>query len=70
MLYRFLADVVAVVHLGYVLCVVLGLVVWLTFENVAADDTVPPQLAGLIASFAGMVLGSFAFRSSQREATA
>jgi hypothetical protein len=31
---------------------------------------VPPQLAGLAAAFAGMFIGSLAFRDLQREATA
>jgi Na+/proline symporter len=56
-------------NLGGVLSVVFGLIVWLTFERVAPDDIVPPQLAGLVASFAGMIIGSLALRSSQREAT-
>jgi hypothetical protein len=38
-------------------------------ENVSPDGLVPPQLAGLAASFAGMAVGSLALRTLQREAT-
>jgi SSS family transporter len=37
-----------------------GLVTWLAFEAVAPEATVPPALAGLLASVAGMVAGSMA----------
>jgi Na+/proline symporter len=33
------------------------------------DGLVPPQLAGLIASFGGMIVGSLAFRELQRRRT-
>jgi len=56
-------------NLGGVLSVVLGLIVWITFENMNPDGTLPPQLAGLIASFGGMIVGSLALRTQQREAT-
>jgi solute:Na+ symporter, SSS family len=56
-------------NLGGVLSVVLGLIVWVAFEKVNPDGILPPQLAGLIASFAGMVVGSLALRGLQREAT-
>ncbi len=55
--------------MGGLLSVVLGLIVWIGCEAFNPDGTVPPQLAGLIASFGGMVLGSLALRSQQREAT-
>ena len=41
----------------------------LFFETYYAEGTVPPQLAGLMAAFGGMVVGSLALRSFQREAT-
>ena len=44
---------------GAMLSVVFGLGTWLVAEAVAADATLPPQLAGLIASLFGMVLGSY-----------
>jgi Na+/proline symporter len=56
-------------NLGGVLSVVAGLVVWIVVENVQPDGLVPPQLAGLAASFAGMIAGSLVWRSQQREAT-
>ncbi|HET9652823.1 MAG TPA: sodium:solute symporter family protein [Usitatibacter sp.] len=55
--------------LGGLLSVVVGLIVWIASEMFNADAAVPPQLAGLIASFAGMLLGSLAFRSFERPAT-
>ncbi|HEY2628892.1 MAG TPA: sodium:solute symporter family protein, partial [Usitatibacter sp.] len=54
--------------MGGLLSVVLGLIVWIGCELFAPDGTVPPQLAGLLASFGGMVLGSLALRAQQREA--
>ena len=57
-------------NLGGVLSVVLGLLVWIAFENLDPEGTVPPQLAGLAASFFGMVVGSLAVRGLQREAHA
>ncbi|HTS86515.1 MAG TPA: sodium:solute symporter family protein [Usitatibacter sp.] len=55
-------------NLGGTLSVVVGLIVWVGCEKFAADAVVPPQLAGLLASFAGMIFGSLAFRTLQREA--
>jgi Na+/proline symporter len=56
-------------NLGGILSVVAGLIVWIVVENVEPNGLVPPQLAGLVASFAGMIVGSLAWRSQQREAT-
>ncbi len=56
-------------NLGGVLSVVIGLIVWIGAEMFVPDALVPPQLAGLIASFGGMIVGSLAFRTYQREAT-
>jgi Na+/proline symporter len=57
-------------NLGATLAIISGLVVWIGFEKFAADGVLPPQLAGLIAAFGGMFVGSLAFRDLQREATA
>jgi len=57
-------------NLGGMLAVLFGLVIWIGCEYYYKEATVPPQLAGLIASFGGMIFGSLAFRSLQREATA
>jgi Na+/proline symporter len=57
-------------NLGGVLSVVLGLIVWIAFEKIDPEGLVPPQLAGLIASFTGMIVGSLALRSLQHEAHA
>ncbi len=57
-------------NLGGMLSVVAGLVVWIAFEKLNPDGLVPPQLAGLVASFGGMIVGSLALRSLQREAPA
>ena len=43
---------------GALASVVLGIACWLLMEVFAADTTVPTQLAGLLASVAGMVIGS------------
>jgi Na+/proline symporter len=56
-------------NLGAMLATVFGLGVWLLFEALNPDGVLPPQLAGLIASFTGMLVGSLAFRTLQREAT-
>ena len=56
-------------NLGGMLSVVVGLIVWIGCENLAPEGLLPPQLAGLLASFAGMIVGSLAFRTLQREAT-
>ena len=45
---------------GALASVVTGIACWLLMEFFAADVTVPPQLAGLLASLAGMLLGSLA----------
>ena len=44
--------------LGGLLAVVGGLTVWISCETLAPDAIMPPQLAGLVASIAGMLLGS------------
>ena len=56
-------------NLGGMLAVLAGLVVWMGCEFFYREALVPPQLAGLLASFTGMVAGSLALRSQQREAT-
>jgi solute:Na+ symporter, SSS family len=56
-------------NLGATLAIIFGLVTWIGFEKYAAEGLVPPQLAGLVASFGGMIVGSLAMRSLQREAT-
>jgi SSS family transporter len=43
---------------GAVLSIALGLVTWLSMEIFHADGIWPPQLAGLLASVAGMLAGS------------
>jgi SSS family solute:Na+ symporter len=43
---------------GALLAVVVGVVVWILMEMFATDAVVPPQLGGLCASIAGMLLGS------------
>jgi len=43
---------------GGLLAIGLGLTSWLTAEVLFADAVVPPQLAGLLFSTAGMLLGS------------
>jgi SSS family solute:Na+ symporter len=55
---------------GAMLAVVLGLAVWIGMELLHRDGLVPPQLAGLVASFAGMVVGSLALKGFERQATA
>jgi Na+/proline symporter len=45
-------------RLGALLSVVLGLVTWIGLELAAPQATCPPQLAGLLASIGGMVVGS------------
>jgi len=57
-------------NLGGMLAVLFGLVIWMGCEYYYKQALVPPQLAGLTASFVGMIFGSLAFRSMQREATA
>ena len=45
-------------NLGAGLSIVLGLVAWIAMEFIAPEAAVPPQFAGLVASGAGMVVGS------------
>ena len=54
-------------NLGATLAIIFGLVTWIGFEKYAPDGFMPPQLAGLIASFGGMIVGSLSLRSLQRE---
>jgi SSS family solute:Na+ symporter len=54
--------------LGGLLAVVLGLIIWVGCERFYPDASIPPQLAGLLASFFGMIAGSLAFRSFERPA--
>jgi Na+/proline symporter len=44
--------------LGGLLSVVCGLTVWISCEILAPNAILPPQLAGLLASITGMILGS------------
>jgi solute:Na+ symporter, SSS family len=43
---------------GAALAMVAGLTTWLALEFIHPDASMPPQLAGLLASIAGMVVGS------------
>jgi SSS family solute:Na+ symporter len=52
--------------LGGLLAVVFGLTVWIGAEILAPNATLPPQLAGLLASVAGMLLGGLVPRSALR----
>ena len=52
------------------LSIVLGLTVWIWMELLNPDAAVPPQLAGLIASFAGMIGGSLAGTKAAAEPVA
>jgi Na+/proline symporter len=45
---------------GALAAIVGGLTVWIALEIAAPDGLFPPQLAGLLASIAGMLLGSLA----------
>jgi Na+/proline symporter len=45
---------------GALAAIVGGLVTWIALEVVAPDGLFPPQLAGLLVSIAGMLLGSLA----------
>jgi solute:Na+ symporter, SSS family len=45
-------------NLGAMLAIIGGLTVWIWMEILNPEGTMPPQLAGLIASLAGMVGGS------------
>ena len=44
---------------GALLSIFFGLVVWLGSEAANSDGLLPPQLAGFLASIAGMVIGSY-----------
>ncbi len=55
-------------NLGATLAVILGLVVWIGLELSNPDGVMPPQLAGLVASIAGMVVGSLVPGTIPREA--
>ncbi len=44
--------------LGGMAAMFAGLATWLLMEAFAADAPVPPQLAGVLASAAGMAIGS------------
>jgi SSS family solute:Na+ symporter len=44
--------------LGGLLAVIGGLTIWISCEILAPNAIMPPQLAGLLASVAGMILGS------------
>jgi Na+/proline symporter len=56
-------------NLGATLAVSFGLIVWIGYELSNPDGLVPPQLAGLVAAFGGMIMGSLAFKELQRPAT-
>ena len=45
--------------LSGLLSVLGGLVVWIVCEMAAPDAAVPPQLAGLMASLVGMLVGGY-----------
>jgi len=45
-------------NLGAGLSIVLGLVTWIAMEFIAPEAALPPQFVGLIASAAGMGVGS------------
>ena len=49
--------------LGGLLSVVCGLVVWISCEVLAPEAILPPQLAGLLASIIGMLLGGLVPRA-------
>ena len=46
--------------LGATLAIVLGLATWINLEIISPNGLVPPQLAGLAMSLAGMIFGSLA----------
>jgi len=54
--------------LGGLLAIICGLVVWISCEILAPQATLPPQLAGLIASLSGMLLGGLVPRGQLRKA--
>jgi SSS family solute:Na+ symporter len=53
-------------QVGALAAIVFGLGVWIGMEIVAPDAVCPPQLAGLAASLAGMIVGSLATRGRTR----
>jgi Na+/proline symporter len=55
--------------LGGLLAVVGGLIVWIGCEILAPQGTMPPQLAGLCASFTGMILGGLVPSRMLKKAT-
>ena len=56
-------------NLGATLAIILGLTVWIGMELFQPEGLMPPQLAGLIASFGGMIVGSLAVKGFGRQAT-
>ena len=52
--------------LGGLLAVLGGLVTWISCELLAPNAILPPQLAGLFASVAGMLLGGLVPRAQLR----
>lgn len=52
--------------LGGLLAVIVGLATWICCEILAPDATMPPQLAGLIASIVGMLAGGLVPTSNLR----
>jgi len=54
--------------LGATLAIVFGLATWINLEIINPDGLVPPQLAGLAMSLAGMLVGSLvSFAGGQKE---
>lgn len=54
--------------LGGLLAVTLGLMVWVSCEILMPNAIVPPQLAGLLASLSGMLLGGLVPRTALQRA--
>jgi Na+/proline symporter len=54
---------------GALLAVVGGLASWLLMEQFGGDSIWPPQLAGLLVSFGGMLVGSMAPQIVSKPAT-
>ena len=57
-------------NLGAILASILGLTVWLWLEFLNPEGVMPPQLAGLVASFAGMYVGALVPGAESRPAHA
>ena len=55
---------------GALFATIGGLVTWLGMENFGGESIWPPQLAGLLVSFAGMIVGSLIPQFVGRQATA